>query len=219
MRRAWPKFQRSSRRCALRSVGRSRPVPLDTDARSHMRKLLPILISWSLCSVPRSTSLGRKWRLPEGGPTMNSHGVASLVIGVVGSLVLGGGLMALVFLSSRRGYDDAVELVQEETDPPPGKSSRLAVSYPVWCGRFWRTSEASQAAFSRGTAGGTPHFIFSIWWRVPPLAPGRLSKLRITSLPPRDGASNRSSDKLQNRAAPSKAGLINMPTVSIARRR
>jgi hypothetical protein len=32
------------------------------------------------------------------------------VIGGIGSLILGGGLMALVFFSSRRGYDDAADL-------------------------------------------------------------------------------------------------------------
>jgi hypothetical protein len=41
---------------------------------------------------------------------MNGNGVAALIIGGIGSLVLGGGLMALVFFSSRRGYDDAADL-------------------------------------------------------------------------------------------------------------
>ncbi len=38
---------------------------------------------------------------------MSGHGIAALIVGVVLSLVVGGGLMALVFLSARRGYDDA----------------------------------------------------------------------------------------------------------------
>ncbi len=41
---------------------------------------------------------------------MNGNGVAALIIGGIGTLVLGGGLMALVFYSSRRGYDDAADL-------------------------------------------------------------------------------------------------------------
>ncbi|MDB5396793.1 MAG: hypothetical protein JWM91_4299 [Rhodospirillales bacterium] len=45
-----------------------------------------------------------------GGGGMNGNGVAALVIGGIGSLILGGGLMALVFFSSRRGYDDAADL-------------------------------------------------------------------------------------------------------------
>jgi hypothetical protein len=44
------------------------------------------------------------------GGAMNGNGVAALIIGGIGSLVLGGGLMALVFFSSRRGYDDAADL-------------------------------------------------------------------------------------------------------------
>ena len=38
--------------------------------------------------------------------TMSAHGWIALILGVVLCLLLGGGLMALVFFSSRRGYDD-----------------------------------------------------------------------------------------------------------------
>lgn len=37
---------------------------------------------------------------------MSGHGVAALIAGAVLSLLVGGGLMALVFFSARRGYDD-----------------------------------------------------------------------------------------------------------------
>jgi hypothetical protein len=53
----------------------------------------------------------------SGGGSMNGNGVAALVIGGIGSLVLGGGLMALVFFSSRRGYDDAADFKRDSTDP------------------------------------------------------------------------------------------------------
>jgi len=36
------------------------------------------------------------------------HGVAAMVLGVVLSFVVGAGLMALVFYSSRNGFDDEV---------------------------------------------------------------------------------------------------------------
>jgi hypothetical protein len=45
----------------------------------------------------------------SGGEAMNGNGVAALIIGGIGTLVVGGGLMALVFFSSRRGYDDAAD--------------------------------------------------------------------------------------------------------------
>ncbi len=38
---------------------------------------------------------------------MSGHGWAAMALGIVFSLALGGGLMALVFFSARRGYDDA----------------------------------------------------------------------------------------------------------------
>lgn len=44
------------------------------------------------------------------------HGWIALSLGVVLSLVVGGGLMALVFISSRRGYDDKAHLAPKESD-------------------------------------------------------------------------------------------------------
>jgi hypothetical protein len=38
---------------------------------------------------------------------MSGHGYAAMAIGIVASLVVGIGLMTLVFYSSRKGYDDA----------------------------------------------------------------------------------------------------------------
>ena len=46
---------------------------------------------------------------------MSIHGWIAMVAGVVISLLLGGGLMALSFYSSRHGYDDRVP-----RDEPPG---------------------------------------------------------------------------------------------------
>jgi cation transporter-like permease len=40
------------------------------------------------------------------GPPMPPVGYAAMIVGVVLSLVVGCGLMALVFYSSRHGYDD-----------------------------------------------------------------------------------------------------------------
>jgi len=41
---------------------------------------------------------------------MSIHGWIALALGTLLSLAVGGGLMALVFYSARRGYDDAVEI-------------------------------------------------------------------------------------------------------------
>ncbi len=40
------------------------------------------------------------------GAQMSGHGIFALILGIVFSLGLGGGLMALTFYSSRAGYDD-----------------------------------------------------------------------------------------------------------------
>ena len=40
---------------------------------------------------------------------MSGHGWAALILGIVFSCVLGFGLMGLMFFSSRRGYDEAVQ--------------------------------------------------------------------------------------------------------------
>ena len=45
---------------------------------------------------------------------MSIHGWIALGLGTVLSLVIGGGLMALVFYSARKGYDDRIEVDQDE---------------------------------------------------------------------------------------------------------
>lgn len=39
---------------------------------------------------------------------LGPHGTTALILGIVSSLVVGCGLMGLVFYSSRRGYDEQV---------------------------------------------------------------------------------------------------------------
>jgi len=57
-------------------------------------------------------------RVPEAG-------YVALVLGVVFSLVVGAGLMALVFYSSRKGYDEPVVLIPEpESDPEDGRDAQ-----------------------------------------------------------------------------------------------
>ncbi len=48
---------------------------------------------------------GLAWKMAGNAP-MGVHGYVAMGLGVVLSLLLGGGLMALAFYSSRRGYDD-----------------------------------------------------------------------------------------------------------------
>ena len=76
-----------------------------------MRRFLPILVTLVALLGAAIYLAWREWTVPTaGGVQMNGNGMAALVIGAIGSLILGGGLMALIFLSARRGYDDRADL-------------------------------------------------------------------------------------------------------------
>ena len=47
---------------------------------------------------------------------MNIHGWIALFLGTFLSLAVGGGLMALVFYSARKGYDDRIEVDTSDPD-------------------------------------------------------------------------------------------------------
>ena len=49
---------------------------------------------------------------------MDKNGWIALILGTILSLVIGCGLMALIFFSSRRGYDDAADPFRKREDPP-----------------------------------------------------------------------------------------------------
>ncbi|MDZ4692820.1 hypothetical protein [Terricaulis sp.] len=50
------------------------------------------------------------------GSAMSIHGWIALTLGTVLSLAVGGGLMALVFYSARKGYDDRIEIDTSHDD-------------------------------------------------------------------------------------------------------
>ena len=47
---------------------------------------------------------------------MSIHGYVAMILGIVFSLVIGCGLMALMFYSSRKGFDDRIERDTPEDD-------------------------------------------------------------------------------------------------------
>jgi TRAP-type C4-dicarboxylate transport system permease small subunit len=62
----------------------------------------------------------RMWTMLA-GVQMTGHGWLAMTLGIVFSLLVGGGLMALLFYSSRHGYDDAADIriyKGEEDDEP-----------------------------------------------------------------------------------------------------
>ena len=53
---------------------------------------------------------------------MSIHGWIALLLGVVISLALGGGLMALSFFSARKGYDERARTdLMDSDEAPPGE--------------------------------------------------------------------------------------------------
>jgi hypothetical protein len=50
------------------------------------------------------------------GPPMPATGYVAMTLGVVFSVVVGCGLMALLFYSNRHGYDDAASHFEDEHD-------------------------------------------------------------------------------------------------------
>ena len=73
--------------------------------------ILVVLMSLLAATVVIATT---GWSLGS-GTDVPASGYVALALGVVFSLAVGFGLMALVFYSSRRGYDESPVLVQRET--------------------------------------------------------------------------------------------------------
>lgn len=70
-----------------------------------MRTILMIATLGGLLAAALAVALWLWWAM--GDVDIGVHGLIALFLGVVVSLALGGGLMALVFYSSRHGHDDA----------------------------------------------------------------------------------------------------------------
>ncbi|ACI93336.1 conserved hypothetical protein [Afipia carboxidovorans OM5] len=54
----------------------------------------------------------------SGDVAMGKHGWIALILGTLFSLVIGCGLMALMFFSSRMGYDDAADPLRDKDESP-----------------------------------------------------------------------------------------------------
>ena len=55
---------------------------------------------------------------------MSMHGYIAMVLGIIGSLIVGCGLMGLLFYSSRRGYDEPAELDRDSRRDYNGTSQK-----------------------------------------------------------------------------------------------
>ena len=82
------------------------------------------LVKTALIAVPLLAILvGAGWFaigawLTISGPSVPASGYIAMAAGVAFSLVVGCGLMALVFYSNRHGYDEPYRLDEDETGGP-----------------------------------------------------------------------------------------------------
>lgn len=90
----------------------------DAKPRQRFATLLTIAVLMALLGAAVWISL-RMWNTGE-PVEMGWAGNTALVLGSLGTLVLGGGLMALVFYSARSGHDAAAHLeASRRLDSPP----------------------------------------------------------------------------------------------------
>ena len=76
-----------------------------------MKLLIAVLVGILVLSAAAS------WHVWSGleDAAMTAHGYVALAAGVALSLIVGGGLMALVFFSARKGYDDIDDPSQDDS--------------------------------------------------------------------------------------------------------
>ncbi len=80
-----------------------------------MKTGLTVAVLVALLTAAAATGLFI-WRELD-GVEMSAHGWIALTLGAVITILVGGGLMALVFFSNRHGYDDRMNrLVDREQD-------------------------------------------------------------------------------------------------------
>jgi hypothetical protein len=87
-----------------------------SDPPASGRRFSLMLAAAGLLAVAALLALGVYTWQSLGDVPMDANGYIALVLGVIGTVALGGGLMALLFYSNRHGYDDAAGGKKDE-DP------------------------------------------------------------------------------------------------------
>ncbi|CAM5340097.1 putative protein OS=Afipia felis OX=1035 GN=NCTC12722_01344 PE=4 SV=1 [Afipia felis] len=85
---------------------------------SNLGRILVVLVLAALLGVTGVWAV-TVWNA-SGDVAMGKHGWIALGLGTFFSLVIGCGLMALMFFSSRSGHDDAADPLRQRDEPPGG---------------------------------------------------------------------------------------------------
>jgi hypothetical protein len=89
-----------------------------------MRALLTIAVLLGLLGASAGVAL---WAWQEIGEVeMSAHGLAALALGAGLTFALGAGLMALVFFSNRRGFDDRAHRPDDTPARPSQPDARTS---------------------------------------------------------------------------------------------
>ena len=92
------------------------------------------------------------WYLDGSPVNISWHGVLAMALGGLGTLLLGGGLMFLVFYSNRHGYDDAVD--DRATRPAEG-TRKLPQLKPPASEKMLETRPTASRSFVSGLVTGS----------------------------------------------------------------
>lgn len=112
--REWREVQALT--CTSWAVTPTPSIPLSARGREALKAMKTALLALVLIALLVVVLFGAlsDWD----ASAMSVHGWIALTIGTVLSLLVGGGLMALVFYSARHGYDDRIDVDQHEDDKP-----------------------------------------------------------------------------------------------------
>lgn len=81
-----------------------------------MRGLFTLAVLLGLLGATVAVAL---WAWQEiGDVSMSWHGIMAMLLGAIATFGLGAGLMALVFFSNRRGYDERAHQSDDTAKPP-----------------------------------------------------------------------------------------------------
>ena len=83
-----------------------------------------LVIILLLAILAGAVFVGHYGWVSAGDVTMPAWGWLMLGLGIFFTLLVGGGLMALVFYSSRAGFDEATKVVKEKSTKQPRSRSR-----------------------------------------------------------------------------------------------
>lgn len=105
-----------------RGLQRADPEP----PRRRSRPLILLAAAMAFLLVVATVYGVRTWSGLE-GTAISGHGLFAMALGAVFSVLIGGGLMALVFISHRRGFDDQV--TDHLSDRATGRRERHRARY------------------------------------------------------------------------------------------